>query len=201
MELVLNPGAKYDATVGAVVRIRTVKRQGDGFGISLRSSYDQSQNADFVEQADVNYRHNSLDVFGMIRFSKTADRQEDILDQTTWADTLWTQRNYQRADEETRELSGRIGFNYDFNDRHSIGLRYDIGKTLRNTESSIFDSEVLADGLPYDVLHSDIYGEATPTMPGRLARDNWNGMPIITVLSIPTARSTQKTARTMPTAR
>lgn len=160
VELVLNPGAKYDATVGAVVRIRTVKRQGDGFGISLRSSYDQSQNADFVEQADVNYRHNSLDVFGMIRFSKTADRQEDILDQTTWADTLWTQRNYQRADEETRELSGRIGFNYDFNDRHSIGLRYDIGKTLRNTESSIFDSEVLADGLPYDILHSDIYGEA-----------------------------------------
>ncbi len=160
VEVIHNPGARYDATVGAVVRIRTVKRQGDGFGIRLRSSYDQSQNADFVEQADVNYRHNSLDVFGMIRFTQTNDRQEDLLEQTTYADTLWTQRNYQKSDEEYRELNGRIGFNYDFNDRHSIGLRYDIGKTLHNTENSIFDSEVLADGVPYDILHSDIYGDA-----------------------------------------
>ena len=160
VELITNPGARYDATVGAVVRIRTIKRQGDGFGISLRSSYDQSQNADFVEQADVNYRHNSLDVFGMIRFSRTVDRQEDLLEQTTWADTLWTQSNYQKADTEDRTLSGRIGFNYDFNDRHSIGLRYDISKTLRNAENSLFDSEVLADGAPYDILHSTISGEA-----------------------------------------
>lgn len=159
VEVVQNPGARYDATVSAVVRIRTVKRQGEGFGISLRSSYDQSQNADFVEQADVNYRHNSLDVFGMIRFDKTADRQEDLLEQTTYADTLWTQSNYQRADEEARELSGRIGFNYDFNDRHSIGLRYDIGKTLHQVGNTIFDSKIQADGLPYDVLHSDIYAK------------------------------------------
>ena len=160
VEVIHNPGARYDATVGAVVRIRTVKRQGDGFSIRLRSSYDQSQNADFVEQANVNYRHNSLDVFGMIRFTQTNDRQEDLLEQTTYADTLWTQCNYQKSDEEYRELNGRIGFNYDFNDRHSIGLRYDIGKTLHNTENSIFDSEVLADGVPYDILHSDIYGDA-----------------------------------------
>ena len=159
VEVVHNPGARYDATVGAVVRIRTVKRQGDGFGIRLRSSYDQSVNADFVEQADVNYRHNSLDVFSMIRFSKTDDRQEDLLEQTTYADTLWTQSNYQRADEDYRELSGRIGFNYDFNDRHSIGVRYDVVKMLHSTESSIFDSEVQADGVPYDILHSDIYVE------------------------------------------
>lgn len=77
-----------------------------------------------MEQADVNYRHNSLDVFGMIRFTQTNDRQEDLLEQTTYADTLWTQRNYQKSDEEYRELNGRIGFNCDFNDRHSIGVRY-----------------------------------------------------------------------------
>lgn len=159
VEVVQNPGARYDATVSAVVRIRTVKRQGEGFGISLRSTYDQSQNADFVEQADVNYRHNSLDVFGMIRFDKTADRQEDLLDQATYTDTLWAQSNYQRANTESRELSGRIGFNYDFNDSHSIGVRYDIGKTLHQVETSIFDSEVQADGVPYDVLHSDIYAK------------------------------------------
>ena len=33
VEVVRNPGARYDATVGAVVRIRTVKRQGDGLSL------------------------------------------------------------------------------------------------------------------------------------------------------------------------
>ena len=156
VEVVHNPGAKYDATVGAVVRIRTVKRQGEGFGISLRSSYDRSVNNDFIEQADINYRRNSLDVFGMIRFDSWNSRQEDLLEQIIRPDTLWTQSNYQRYAAENRELSGRIGFNYDFNDRHSIGARYDVGKTLHRVGTSIFDSEVQADGLPYDLLHSDI---------------------------------------------
>lgn len=159
VELVLNPGAKYDATVGAVVRIRTVKRQRDGFGISLRSTYDQSVNADFVEQADMNYRHNSLDVFGMIRYVKSADRNEGLIAQTTCADTLWTQSLYKHVDVTHRRLDGRIGFNYDFNDRHSIGMRYEVGKTIRNTQNGLFDSEVLANGMPYDILYTSFYGD------------------------------------------
>lgn len=160
VEVIRNPGAGYDATVGAVVRIRTVKRQGDGFGLSLRSSYDQSQNADFVEQANMNYRHNGLDIFGMIRFDKTADRQEDILEQTAFTDTIWTQNNYQRSDKTSREIGGRIGFNYDFNERHSIGARYDLSKTVYSAMFGTFDSKVHADGLPYDVLYSTSFAEA-----------------------------------------
>ncbi|WP_308757052.1 carboxypeptidase-like regulatory domain-containing protein [uncultured Bacteroides sp.] len=160
VEVIRNPGAGYDATVGAVVRIRTIKRQGDGFGLNIRSSYDQSQNADFVEQADMNYRHNGLDIFGMIRFDKTTNRQEDLLEQTAFTDTLWTQSNYQRSNNTSREIGGRIGFNYDFNERHSIGARYDLSKTLYNAMTSTFDSEVHADGLPYDILHSTSVAEA-----------------------------------------
>lgn len=159
VEVIRNPGAAYDATVGAVVRIRTVKRHGDGFGLSLRSSYDQSQNADFVEQANVNYRHNGLDVFSMIRFEKTKDRQENLLAQTAFADTIWTQSNYQHSDELYRELSGRVGFNYDFNEHHSIGVRYDLSKTLHGTMLDSFGGEVFADGLPFDILYSNTTGE------------------------------------------
>ena len=159
VEVIHNPGAKYDATVGAVIRIRTVKRQGDGFGISLRSSYYQSMNADFVEQADMNYRHNNLDVFGMIRYDKGINRTEGLMEQTTWADTLWTQRLYKHFDNTYSQLHGRIGFNYDLNDRHSIGVRYDVSKMLRQTQQGSFDSEVQADGVPYDILHSAVYGE------------------------------------------
>lgn len=62
VEVIHNPGARYDASVGAVVRIRTVKRQGDGFGFRLSGDYNQSENTDLNGQADVNYRHGGLDV-------------------------------------------------------------------------------------------------------------------------------------------
>lgn len=160
VEVVRNPGARYDATVGAVVRIRTVKRQGDGFGVSLRSSYDQSQNSDFVEQADINYRHNGLDIFGMVRFDKTTAIQKDVLEQTAFTDTIWTQNNYQHSNTNYRGINGRIGFNYDFNEHHSIGARYDLSKTLHSHMFTTFDSEVQADDLPYDILHSTSVAKA-----------------------------------------
>ena len=56
VELITNPGARYDATVKAVIRIRTARREGEGFGLNLRSSYYQSQNTDLIEQLDLNYR-------------------------------------------------------------------------------------------------------------------------------------------------
>lgn len=160
VEVVRNPGARYDATVGAVVRIRTVKRQGDGFGVSLRSSYDQSQNSDFIEQADVNYRHNGLDIFGMVRFDKTTTLQNDIMEQTTFTDTIWTQKNNQHSNTNSRSIDGRIGFNYDFNEYHSIGVRYDVSKTLHTDMITAFDSEIQANRLPYDILHNTIDASA-----------------------------------------
>ena len=35
VEVITNPGAMYDATVSSVVRIRTVRKQGEGFGFNV----------------------------------------------------------------------------------------------------------------------------------------------------------------------
>ena len=43
VDVVQNPGARYDATVKAVIRIQTIKRTGDGFGFDIRSSWFQSK--------------------------------------------------------------------------------------------------------------------------------------------------------------
>ena len=42
VEVITNPGAEYDATVSAVVRIKTVKRKGDGFGFDIHTGNHQS---------------------------------------------------------------------------------------------------------------------------------------------------------------
>ncbi|MBP5465644.1 MAG: carboxypeptidase-like regulatory domain-containing protein, partial [Treponema sp.] len=42
VEVITNPGVQYDASVGSVVRIRTIRRQGDGFGFNLFAQDEQS---------------------------------------------------------------------------------------------------------------------------------------------------------------
>ena len=47
VEVINNPGAQYDATVRAVVRIRTVRQQGDGLSLDLTLSDEHDLRYDF----------------------------------------------------------------------------------------------------------------------------------------------------------
>jgi hypothetical protein len=49
VDVVQNPGARYDATVKAVIRIQTIRKVGDGFSFDLRSSVWQSSDTDLNE--------------------------------------------------------------------------------------------------------------------------------------------------------
>ncbi|SFL07556.1 hypothetical protein SAMN05216357_11224 [Porphyromonadaceae bacterium KH3CP3RA] len=62
VEIITNPGARYDASVKAVIRITTVRKVGDGFSFDVRSSYWQSQNTDLRDQINMNYRSTSSTV-------------------------------------------------------------------------------------------------------------------------------------------
>lgn len=83
-----------------------------------------------------------------------------IFEQTAFTDTIWTQKNYQHSNTDSRSIDGRIGFNYDFNEYHSIGVRYDLSNALHTDMFTAFDSEIQADGLPYDILYSTIAADA-----------------------------------------
>ena len=70
IELITNPGAKYDATVGAVVKIQTVRKAGDGFSIDTWGRWRQGHKAQKSASLDMNYRHNGLDIFTSLSVSK-----------------------------------------------------------------------------------------------------------------------------------
>ncbi len=70
VEVVTNPGARYDASVKSVIRIRTVKRKGDGFGFDVRSTYSYAEKSQWHEQANLNYRHDDLDIFGSLTYRR-----------------------------------------------------------------------------------------------------------------------------------
>lgn len=124
VELLTTPGAQYDASVKSVIRIKTVKRQGDGFSFDVRSSYYQSENTDLIEQANVNYRHAGLDLFGSFDYRLNRTEQISSVEQETNTSSLWQQHNTMQMNGRTEKMSGTFGFNYQINDNHSFGARY-----------------------------------------------------------------------------
>ena len=69
VEVITNPGAEYDATISAVVRIKTVRREGAGFGFDLMAANNQDLAFGFSDPSstlNLRYRRNNLDLFGMV---------------------------------------------------------------------------------------------------------------------------------------
>lgn len=155
VEVVTNPGARYDASVKAVIRINTVRKAGDGFGFDAMSRYNQSQNIDLTEQLNVNYRKNGWDVFGTVKYSRDNWFQDSRLWQKTYVDTLWTQENEMYIEENSKKFSVIGGVNYEISPKHSIGAKYTIDMFPKSYMTGFITSTVSANGAFYDKWRSD----------------------------------------------
>lgn len=155
VEVIQNPGATYDASVNAVIKIKTIKKKGEGIGFDTRSVYWYNKHDNTIQQVNMNYRHNGLNLFATYKFSDATWMQKATYEQTVHVDTLWQQHN-------NNEVTGRIeshrlisGFSYDFNANHSIGARYTLTSPGYSRSKDFFDSQVTADGKFYDYIKTD----------------------------------------------
>ena len=155
VEVIQNPGAAYDASVNAVIKIKTIKKKGEGFGFDTRSVYWYNKHDNTIQQVNMNYRHNRLNLFATYKFSDATWMQKATYNQTVHVDTLWQQHN-------NNEVTGRIeshrlisGFSYDFNANHSIGARYTLTSPGYSRSKDFFDSQVTADSKFYDYIKTD----------------------------------------------
>ena len=154
VEIVNNPGASYDASVKAVIRIYTLRKIGDGFSFDVRSSYFQSQNTDLTEQLNVNYRQNRWDIFGTFTYNRNASIQDSKMTQNTYVDTLWIQENDMYSDRLSHTLTGIAGVNYEISPKQYIGMKYTHTAFPSFNSLTELNSIVLADGVFYDKWNS-----------------------------------------------
>ncbi|MBQ4386070.1 MAG: TonB-dependent receptor family protein [Prevotella sp.] len=150
IELITNPGAKYDATVGAVVKIQTVRKAGDGFSIDTWGRWKQGRKDHEAASLDMNYRNNGLDIFASLWASKGNHLQWSELTQEVQTDTLWQQRNDMKIDITSRDYSIETGFNYMLNEHHSFGAKYEYSFPTNNDETTTLTSDVTTNGEFYD---------------------------------------------------
>ncbi|MBR5654979.1 MAG: TonB-dependent receptor [Prevotella sp.] len=153
VEVIQNPGARYDATVNAVIVIRTKRTTGEGLGVELSSWSRKGHGYANNERVNLTYRTGGLELFANLfgAYNKRWSRGE--FEQTVFADTLWTITNRQHAIARNPYFEGRFGFNYQINDNHSFGGFYQNTYDYVKTRSE-YDDDLLADGKPYDHLQN-----------------------------------------------
>lgn len=156
VEVINNPGARYDASVAAVVRIRTVKRKGEGVSIDAKAHYEQGDNAAGNGELNLNYRRGALDAFVNVDGADNKWTWKSNMGGTTVADEVWTQNSWQRSITREKKYGVTAGFNYDLSENNSVGLRYTLDDEFHSRSTGSFDSEVLRDEVFYDSLYSAI---------------------------------------------
>ncbi len=121
-----NPGAKYDATVKAVIMVKTVKKQGDGLSGGWTSMFRQGHSLSLSEGGNLNWRKGGLDVFGSLHYYLTQNYQHQIDNKTVNKDgDIWQmQSDIGLYPKSMARISSTVGFNYLINDQHSIGAKY-----------------------------------------------------------------------------
>lgn len=131
VEVITNPGAQYDATVSAVVRIKTVKRQGTGFGYDVNLSHQQSLRFGYADPGatiNLRYRHKDIDFFGMLNYWKWDSVEDANPEQKSYFmdnGLLRTieQNSFFRSEWRGEGFDYNLGFNWQITPDHSIGAR------------------------------------------------------------------------------
>ena len=159
VEVIQNPGARYEASVNAVIIIRTKRTAGEGLGVELTSWSRKGHGFANNERINLTYRTGKLELFANLFGAYNKRWEKGEFEQTVFADTLWVITNKQKDKVHNPFLEGRFGFNYQLNDDNSFGgfyqHTYDYVKTW-----SDYDDDLQANGSMYDHLQNSSINRA-----------------------------------------
>lgn len=154
VEVIQNPGAKYDATVKAVIIIHTIKPKDEGWGLDARTAHWYGHHYGIINDMDFNFIHGSWNIFGTIHYNRGADKTYDNLSHIIKGKTNWTQDASSAIYTRQYSWHGRLGTNYTFSDHHSLGFIYDIMYWNALSPHSTSNTQVLTNDQPYDAWSS-----------------------------------------------
>ena len=151
-EIITNPGVEYGAEVTSVIRLKTVRRQGEGWSGNFSTAYRQGKEHYANLNAALNYRlRNGMDFFvrGYLTDNNTlinANANDQLQASSTWdyqkSDTWRNRSKYYFAD---------LGWNWEISEKYSLGLTYTANSFIGNAEMRITSDEVVQrDGVTID---------------------------------------------------
>jgi len=154
VDVVTSPGARYDSSVNAVIRITTVAHVGDGFSFNDCTAIGYKHYVYLFEQANFNFRKNGLDLFGMLNYENYRERPRFQNNTTQYLQSgTISQSSCGKNFTKYPVYEGKVGLNYNSNNQN-VGFYYDFAYRPATGSSSSFTSRllnaVLEDELKYN---------------------------------------------------
>ena len=172
VEVINNPGAQYDASVRAVVRIRTIKRQGEGFGFNVNLTDAQSLRVKKFNDPDaavnVNYRTGGVDIFGGVDYEHYSQRQNSDLLQEANLNPVFKQVEMLTCDDVIQSATVNGGVNWQIANNHSAGFKAEWSRTLSYLDDEWMEGDIFRGTELVDHLRTVNHGENGANAPSSL---------------------------------
>ena len=172
VEVVSNPGARYDASVKAVIRIFTKKVEGEGFGFNNRAliRHRDEYGWSAYDQLNLNYRKNGFDLSAMLLAGDYRNGNDQTFVIDTHLDKQWRQ-NLDLTDQksESKNIETTLTLNYQFDENHSIGARYN----YERVPEYLWIANQFAQTYCEELLYEDLQSVITMNEPETHHRSNF----------------------------
>lgn len=157
VEVITNPGAAYEANTRAVVRIRTIRRKGEGWGVNAHAFQYQGHRFSSNNALKLSYRKDAFDISleGGYRRNDAFWRSSDDM-YATFNGKDFTMFSAQLGDFSSHSAHGTVELNYSPSDKFSIGARYQLKKGFDVQNLGYLTSNVYTAGVHTDSLHTTI---------------------------------------------
>ncbi|MBP3756431.1 MAG: hypothetical protein J6I61_04020 [Prevotella sp.] len=161
VDVVQNPGARYKASVKAVVRITLKKAQGDGFSFqdSAEGMYQYGLSA--TNNLDVNYRTGGLDItasFWAGSYGHSKSFQDNTLTYYAGKDKIESIIS-QEAKNTWKGWSPQLQVNYMVNDNHIFGAYYKYDRHPSGKYNGLLCTDNYENGIFRERSESDVTQE------------------------------------------
>lgn len=124
VKVILTPSSRYDANIGAVIHITTLKPMGEGLSGQLYGYMFQRRLFSHYEFANLNYRKEKWDIFGTLSFNSAHRTQNQTDRNILFLDKQYKTETINKQISHDGVITGDVGFNYAFSPEHLLGIRY-----------------------------------------------------------------------------
>lgn len=159
--VITNPGAEYDASVNAVIKVETARPVGEGLSIDLWTYNRYNSKWYTMDRASLNYRTGKLDIFASFEYANMSFPKDRI-----WTNEIQTEegtRTVISKREDDDMLKYRMpqgGFNYTINENNSFGARYEYFNTFSTNYNYDIDTYSFLNEKEEQPVYTQTYGDS-----------------------------------------
>ncbi len=154
VEVIANPGVKYNADVKGVIRIRTKRKKGEGWSIYATSMNRFSEACDFSDQLNASWRRGNVDVSATLWGSHERYVWDTQSRQTSEPGGPWVFSFDQRSRGQSTKLMGQASVAWNPTPSSSLGLRWRILDTPDKKSRSNYLGNMTRAGSVTDEIES-----------------------------------------------